>query len=108
MKAIFYCREKVKLTELSKKSPRKIWNYIKKYKSKNKVISGASLNEFTQYFSSTSNSSTEHVNFHTSAREDIIETEALDSPISVNEIIKTISSLSRHKSCDWENIVAGF
>ena len=57
----YLCNEKNKLSELSKKAPRKFWKIINKYKKKNQsLINSPTLDEFTTHFKKISN--TQHPN----------------------------------------------
>lgn len=106
----FYNQEKTKLADVSKKSPRKFWKYIKKFKKRDKTHNNVSLSDFKNYFSTFSNSPNIQLNSDSErfSRDETVIIDVLDSPLTVNEIIKTISTLNRHKSCDYENNVADF
>ena len=50
-KRMFYSKEKVNLSKLSKNSPRKFWKYIKKFNSKNKKVKNdINMKEFIETF----------------------------------------------------------
>ena len=107
----FYSKEKNKLSDMSKKCPRKFWKYIKKFKNKSsRSINDVGLDEFVQYFSSVSN--TPHIQFdsnnYDNYRHESINIDLLDAPFTIDEIHKTISTLKRNKSSDLNNIVADF
>jgi len=106
----YFYKAKLKMSNISKTSPRKFWEYIKKFKNTNGFDSNASLDDFKNYFQNVSNDNqSEFMSGEFSAeRDETINIEYLDRSISVEEVIKTISSLKRYKSCDYENNVSDF
>ena len=106
----FYRNEKIQISNISKNSPRKFWNYIKKFKNAKKDCNNISMDEFKNYFETISNE--RYGDFCTenlpSENNDDIDIESLDRKITVEEIEKTISSMKRLKSCDYDDNVADF
>ena len=68
------------------------------------------MNDFFEYFKTNSNTAHGQFNAEQSENsEDVsINIEDLDRPFTIPEVIKTISSMKRHKSCDYSNNVADF
>ena len=95
---------------MCKTSPRKFWKYINKYKNKSKANNCQNLNAFVDHFSRICN--TQHSRFNaddfSQSRDSPVHVEQLDTQITIDEISKTISSLNRNKSADYQNIVADF
>lgn len=106
----FQIKEKKNLSQLSKKSPRKFWKYLNKFKKSssfnNEVDLQSFLNHFSNVFNDTENQS--DVTNNEYAYSDQIKIEQLDCRISVEEVQRTISKLNRYKSCDFQNNVADF
>lgn len=110
-KFVFHNKEKDKLSSLSKKSPRSFWKYVKSFNKANKPKSTVSLDEFVKHFSDepgVNSDENDDSETFTSARETPINIDQLDKHITVEEIQKTIASMSRYKSSDYENNVADF
>jgi hypothetical protein len=104
----YYCKEKQKLSNLSKTAPRNFWKYIKKYKNKKVCdMDNMNINNLVEHFQNLSNTPHEHQEYEDSVYNDV-QIDALDAPFTVEEISKTISTLKRHKSADLENNVADF
>ena len=105
----FYNKEKVKMSYMSKASPRKFWKYIKKFRNSNSYDANVSLDDFKKYFQNISNDSQSPVTIDDlDLDRDNINVECLDKEITVEEVMKTISSLKRYKSCDYDNNVSDF
>ena len=109
-KAKYFSKEKARLSDMSKTSPRKFWQYINKFKNGSSGKGqGPSLDDFVEHFKNVSN--TPHGEFSLdpdNLRNTSVSIDELDRPFSVEEISKTISSLQRHKSADYNNYVSGF
>ena len=107
----YFYNEKMKISDMSKSSPKKFWKYIKKFNSKNKSASDhVSPDAFVNHFSNISNEAQGQFNIgdHNTNRNDSVDIGMLDCPITTEEINKTISMLKRNKSSDIENNVADF
>ena len=107
----FYSKEKSSLALLSKNNPRKFWKYINKYKNKsNSTSNNIDIEDFVQHFKSTSNTphfSSYSLDDHRTV-DDSICIDELDCIFTVEEIVKTVANLKRHKSCDMFNNIADF
>ena len=68
------------------------------------------MNDFVNHFKSISNTPHNHLSMdnYTHNRDDSIVIDQLDMQFSIDEIIKTISSMNRNKSPDYYNNVADF
>ena len=104
--------EKLKLSDLSQNSPSKFWSY--KFRKKNSE-SGVQVHpdDFVKHFSNTSNFTNLvdpdfTLNVVHSTRDEPLCIDQLNRPFTEDEIKKTISTLKRNKSPDFENIVADF
>ena len=106
-KSSYYYKEKIKLSSMSKTSPRKFWKYLKKFKRTKNTSNDVSLDDFVKHFSKISTPD-DNKTYNTNDNDVSIDIEQLDMHISLEEIQKTISSLKRHKSCDMEGNVADF
>ena len=106
----FYNNEKVKLANMSKASPRKFWSYIKKFKNTKAGCGNISLEDFKNYFENVSNEQHGNFNFEDVQPDGdvLFIVEYLDQVITVDEVKKTIQSMKRFKSCDFDNNVADF
>jgi hypothetical protein len=105
-------KEKTTLSVLSKTNPRKFWKYVNKYKNKSYSSSNdISMQEFVDYFKQSSNTahySSFNSNDFTDNTDVPINIEELDCPFTLDEILRTITSLKRNKSSDLYNNVADF
>ena len=68
------------------------------------------MTDFLNHFKTISNTPHDHINVDNQpvSLDDTVNIEQLDTPFSVDEINKTISSLNRNKSADCCNNVADF
>jgi hypothetical protein len=104
-------REKVKLSDMSRNSPRNFWKYIKKFgNQRDKSSNSINLNDFKEYFETVSNTSHKQYDAEsfTHQRDYTLRIDMLDTPITTEEIIKTISNLKRNKSSDLDGNIAEF
>ena len=105
----FYDNEKEKISEMSKKSPRKFWKYIKRYRKKDAGDTDVSLDEFYDYFKGlTEQQNRRGVTIPETNSTELTEITQLDEPFSIREIEQVIKSLKRSKSADLDNNVADF
>ena len=99
--------KKRKISEMAKKSPRKFWKYIKRYRKKNDGDTDVSLDEFYDYFKGlTEQPNRREWTIPKTNRTEITEINQLDAPFSIREIEKVIKLLKRNKSADLDNNVA--
>jgi hypothetical protein len=107
----YNAEEKVKLSNMSRKSPRKFWKYIKKFgNKKNMTNNSLNVNDFKEYFETMSN--TPHKQYDAESffhqRDNVLQIDMLDKPIMIEEVIKTIKQLKRNKCSDIDGNVADF
>ena len=110
-KSRYYAKEKHKLSSLSRNNPRQFWKYINNYKKRNKTSDNIKLDEFVEHFQTLSNTPHEEFqnnDFIPNPQNETINIEDLDREITLEEVSKTISSLQRNKSCDYDKNVADF
>ena len=107
----YFNNEKNMLSFLGKTNPRKFWKFINKYKkSSSSVNNEVDKEDFKTHFNdvcNTSHQSTFDFN-EFEPRNDDININELDCPITVDEVSQIITSLKRHKSADLFNNVADF
>ena len=105
--------EKKKISALSRTGSRKFWKHVNNFNSNNRCKApDISPEDLFNYFCNVSNNpndssyrDTNDCNYE--LHEDII-IDSLDRNFSVDEICKTISVMSRYKSCDLSGNVADF
>ena len=93
---------------MSRSDSRKFWKYIKKFKGGNKNQANINVNDFLNHFKQMSATPNENCfsNCNYSDSADGINIDSLDDAFTTDEIIKTISSMSRNKSADLDGNVA--
>jgi len=91
----FYYKERSTLSKLSKTSPRKFWKYLNKFKRKSKNTQNVGMQDFVNHFNN--NTTTDDAGSVNDASNDGLDsgstTGHLDTPITINEIIKLLSQL---------------
>ena len=90
---------------------RGFWKYIKRYKNNNVNHNyDVDKDDLLKHFANKSNVKQGQFNpsENTDVNNDNVSVEELDCEITVDEVKKTIRSLSRYKACDYENNVADF
>ena len=102
-------KQRENIAQLSKSNPRKFWKYINSSKNNKKHInSNVSESDFVKYFSTLFQNQTSNENYNDTDNESNINIESLDRPFTVEEIIKTISTMKRNKSAGNDTVLPDF